>query len=216
MNKKLFVVVTMVLAVATAGSLKADLSYALTSSAGVFVLPHPSPPTTLPSSSMFQVWWSLDAITMFDSPGGNVSLASAQATILGTVDAGSSDILLRQGVTTAVAGFAVASLAFTASDSDVGGADVNAGFLYSILYATQSTPIIGTALAYSEIQDTSAMTDYDPPAPAPPASAEVDKIDFVGGPVIDDGSHSQVVPEPSTVALFALGLVTIAWRRWKK
>jgi hypothetical protein len=215
-------------ALAMVGTSSADLSFSLNSSSGVFINPHP---TVLPADSWYQLWWSADATTIMSLNSGDIQVDTATFTSLNAVDpGGSGDYLLMQGGTPGVAGFPGNTVTGQAGNSDVGGADIHSGFIYAILYydgspAKSSTdglataPTIGASALYSEIQDTSAMQSYTPPGAVPPASNPVDQIDFAGGPVIDDGSHFEVidnVPEPGTMALFALGVATIAWRRRKK
>jgi hypothetical protein len=203
-------------ALAMVGTSSADLSFSLDSSSGLFVLPHPTPPTTLPQDSWYQVWWSAGSVAPV---AGDVQLSTAQFSTVGLQESMSGHWLIQQGGTPTVAGFPANSVTIQAGNGLVGGADISDGYLYAIVYHETMAPGIGAAALYSEIQDTSAMQTYTPPGAAPPASNPVDQIDFAGASTVDDGTHNEVianVPEPGTMALFALGIATIAWRRRKK
>ena len=219
-------------ALAMVGTLNADVSYALNSSAGVT-----SSSGFLTADHWYQVWWSADTTTIFDMNAGDVQVGTAGFTTLGSVDPASlnssGDYLVLQGGTPGGAGFAGSSVAATVSNADVGGNNVDLGTMYAILYyepvvpkgsttGLATAPPVGASAMFSEIKLVSTMLTYVNGSPAPPANTDASKLDFpgTGSNNIDDGSHSEViadvVPEPGTMALFALGIATIAWRRRKK
>lgn len=107
-------------------------------------------------------------------------------------------------------------------DSDVGGANINAGWIYARVFEI-ALPVEGTWYASSLIYDTSAFNEStNVPKPLP------DDIDVTQGPnsFFDDGAqammvpldHGQVtlVPEPSTLALALAGVGLLVYRRFRK
>ena len=220
----------MAAALVMVGTVNADISYALSSSAAIFINPWPN---GLPADSWYQTWWSADAITIETINGGDVQASTAAFTTLGGIDPasvnGSGDYLVGQGGTPGTFGFVPTKVAGIATDALVGGNDVDAGFMYAIVYydtivpkgsttGLATPPPIGASALFSETKMTADMLPFTgtPPPPNDPAQG----LDFGGSPTIDDGTHGEViadvVPEPGTMALFALGIATIAWRRRKK
>jgi hypothetical protein len=223
MKIKILATVAMALFMTSATSSRADfLLYNLVSPNGIFAA---SEVGQLPADSWYQIWWSADGDiagtgTMFGAPDGDIEVASATATSPGTVDTRSSDILLFAGQTTDPGGFSAGAKSFSDhDDADVGGADIHSGWLYAILYHNDTVPgpptepvAVGTHALYSDIVDASTI-ETTGGVPGPPTEIGWQTIQ-----IIDDGSNSEVidnVPEPGTMALFALGLATIAWRRRK-
>ncbi|MDE0839995.1 MAG: hypothetical protein OSB41_13210, partial [Kiritimatiellae bacterium] len=85
------------------GTVNADISYSISSTSAIFIAPSPN---ALPVDSWYQVWWSIDAITIADGNSGDVQVGQAQNSSLGSQDTlGSGDYLVAQGGTPGAFGF---------------------------------------------------------------------------------------------------------------
>ncbi|MFT5241493.1 MAG: hypothetical protein ACI9OU_002482, partial [Candidatus Promineifilaceae bacterium] len=149
-------------ALAMVGTLNADVSYALDSSAGVF-----TSGGALPANQWYQVWWSADTTTIFDMNAGDIQVSTAGFTTLGSVDPaslnGSGDYLVLQGGTPFGAGFAGSTVNATVSNAEVGGNNVDLGTMYAILYYDTSgptAPTVGASAMFSEIKLVSTMLTF--------------------------------------------------------
>lgn len=106
----------------------------------------------------------------------------------------------------------------TYQDSDVGGNNINAGYMYARVFES-GTPVIGTWYASSKIYDTST---FNTNPMLPPSSLDI-TYDAPGGWFDPDIgawflplNHGQVVPEPATWAMGLMGLGLLVYRRLRK
>ena len=101
------------------------------------------------------------------------------------------------------------------SNSHVAGQNINAGYIYAILYSDTNLNYLQTWFWVSTFTNTS--TSFLPP-PAPPSYLTLDSTDGA----VPDGNgfvhyQFQLVPEPSSCVLFGLGTVSLlAFRRRRK
>lgn len=106
------------------------------------------------------------------------------------------------------------------SNADVGGNNINAGYIYARVFEIAS-PVIGTWYASSLIYSTANFgqaTNIPPPVP--------DAVDMTDGTDswydtdlgfrLQPLDHGQVVPEPSTLALALAGVGLLVYRRLRK
>jgi len=97
-------------------------------------------------------------------------------------------------------------------DSDVGGLDINNGFLYFRIFTT-SAPVGGDKLYQSPAIQTSGLANVDLGNP-PINPGDIAQINSTGGG--PEASNKTVIPEPTTLALLALSGVMIALRRTRR
>lgn len=98
------------------------------------------------------------------------------------------------------------------TDSDVGGANINDGFLYFRLFDTAAADA-GDRYYQSSSIATSTLPDVDLSSPPIPPSGIVGLNATGGSPQAMTGT---VVPEPTTLALIALSGMMIAIRRARR
>lgn len=176
---------------AMVAAVNADIGFQITNGSGVFLDggdfgsgPWPTAPAA------FQVVWSLNV------PGApqfelDPSLANAGEFIVG---AGPS----------ASYGYVGPTPLIVVTPGDVGGNDPNAGQLYMRIFDS-AAPAIGSRYFQSNPIATSGLPVYVPSDPGTQPNLDLNpNASQVNGTVI---------PEPATVALWGLGLVTILVRR---
>lgn len=105
-------------------------------------------------------------------------------------------------------------LASEAGTYDDGGVNSNGGYIYARVF--QDTTVDPNDWYY--VGAVEAADNLDPNAAQPPSPQTYDiNRDLLNGDPIDDAIYgAQVVPEPGTMALFALGLLTLAGRRLRR
>ncbi len=161
--------------------------------------------TLLPAGSYYQIWWSVDAAY---ANGGVVDEAMIGVTQGGTLY---GDYVLWSGTTPDEGGFAGLYPTGTLTDAMVGGNTISDGYVYGYVYET-GAPSAGDAYLMTQIYGPSTTGPWgNAGAALPPPPNEIDFAPSQGGVMGD--SVNFVVPEPGTMALFGLGLLTIAARR---
>ncbi|MCE9615688.1 MAG: PEP-CTERM sorting domain-containing protein [Lentisphaerae bacterium] len=171
--------------------------------------------TYIPQDAFYQVWWSptQDYADTADQTGASPGQLDP-ATALLTKGSGPSlygDYVLRSGADMPQAGSWGGSDAYQRYETtDVGGAQPSSGFVYVYVYDS-NTPTVGSSYIRSQIYPLPATTWSDPDNPllTPPT------IDLAPEQPALMGTHF-VVPEPASMALFGIGMLTIAARRRRK
>ena len=153
------------------------------------------------SSFLYQAIWSPS------DPSGN------QATTGGGVAAG--EYVLASGTSTLGYGYVQPSTAglLPNEDGDVGGADINAGFLYFRIFDSVGAAAGSELFQSDPVNTASGLVDVDLANP-PIAPSAIAALNATGGSA--QAYNSTVVPEPSTLALLAVSGVMIALRRARR
>lgn len=175
-----------------------DIAFNAVATQGVFT----ETAAPLPSGSLYQFWWSIDAVLPIE-----IVVGMATFNTIGSAFGG--DYLLDVGATPTDYGFASLTFIGQFSDSDVGGNTISDGYVFGVVY--NSTPGgVGEDdyYALSPIVGNSWGNAGTTPPPTP------DKVDFA--PSSPNTMNAQVVPEPGTLALFGLGILTIVARRRRR
>jgi hypothetical protein len=135
--------------------------------------------------------------------------------------AGADEVVLFQG--TAAAGsagtFDYKSFAVIAEDADVGGLDINAGYVYSRIF--EGSSITADSWYYqSQVNIGPGIVEYDNTVPSSVLVHTTSTGTPFPGPALDDTADPtygagmfQVVPEPSVMALLGFGGLVLAIRR---
>lgn len=159
----------------------------------------------LPAGSSFQLIWSTDAT--YESSG----VSAADAT-LSSGQMSTGDYVIYSGTTDIPGGWAVDEITPDIPNSSVGGNSAHTGFVYGYAYFDVDSNGVDASDQYvrSPIFGNS-WTDTTPEDNIP------DQINFSSGAGAVTGTSGLVVtPEPGTMALFGLGMLTMAARRRRK
>jgi hypothetical protein len=176
--------------------------------------------TGLPAGSSFQLFWSADAAY---GTGGTIGETDANLTS-GLTSFG--DYVIFSGTTTAdpgvdgYGGWTANVPTGTITDAMVGGNTVSSGYVYGYVYYDQNssgTVNNGDYYAYSPIYGppTPVWGDAGAALPPPPDTIDFAPLQEPNVGLIVDGRYV-VVPEPATMALFGIGMLTVAIRRRRK
>lgn len=160
----------------------------------------------LPAGYSYQIWWSADAAY---GNGGVIDESTAGLTTGGQAN---GDYVLWHGDTDTDGGwFIQADNTGNRTDANVGNNVISDGYVYGYLYDS-AAPVGGTPFMMTQIYGPTTTGAWGNPLAAQPPPPDV--IDFAPqqGSIMGD-SVNFVVPEPGTMALFGLGMLTIAARR---
>jgi len=157
----------------------------------------------LPAGAYYQVWWSSDQAYLAE-PSVNESVAT-----LSTGQNTSGDYVLASGSTPNLGGWGSPQSLGQLTDANVGGSTISDGYIYMFVYQ-DGTPQAGDSYVRTSIYG-NAWGDPTAPQPPPPDSIPASST-------TEDGVFGTyfVVPEPGTLALFGIGMLTIAARRRKR
>ena len=177
----------------------------------------------LPSSSLVQLIWSADQ----NLPAAAFSTADASAADKSAVGGAANDYLIWHGLTPSTGGWTgdLTGGGLIFDNTYVGGQNINNGYLYAVVYATQ-TPGIGTYYGYTQWANVGGNST----APLPDASnplnpvAQIDASPTGERLVLDKsyaantlgGNQVVAVPEPSTIGLLLVGAGLVAFRRMRR
>ncbi len=180
----------------------ASISLSLLTSQGLFM--DAGLTTLVPAGAYYQVYWSADS-----TYGGNSILESdADLGVDGTTPASFGDYVIFTGNTDIDGGLSSPVATGALGNSAVGGSTISSGFVYMYVYEDGS-PDVGDSYVRSEVY---GNTWGDPGAALPPPP---DAIDVAATEPAVMGSFF-VTPEPGTMALFGIGILTMAARRRRK
>lgn len=160
----------------------------------------------LPAGAYYQVWWSSDNAYGADA-SGNVDLLTASQGTSGAIPSVYGDYVIWSGTTPLDGQWGgVSSSSGTLTDAAVNNNVISSGFIYAYVYE-DGTPNIGDSFIRSPNIQGNTWGD--------PSKAQPDPSDLISlapdtGNVF--GTY-HVVPEPGSMALFGLGMLTIAVRR---
>lgn len=154
-------------------------------------------------SSLLQLIWS------------SVNAYSSDNAVGGSVDAGY--FILWSGTFSGgvVGGDADGGAVY--SNADVGGSNINAGYIYGRVF-TSTSPILGEYFGQSALVSTASPFPDASSNPTPPPG----QLDLISGPsIVYDGPNDlfmlpmniEIVPEPSVLAFVGLGGLALAARR---
>jgi hypothetical protein len=167
-----------------------------------------TPADYVPEGAIHALIWSSTV-----APGGSFLEAGSPA--------GVGEVILFQG--TAAAGsfgaFDYKATPVEAEDVDVGGLDINAGYVYSRIF--EGTNITAGAWYYqSQVNLGPGITEYDSLNPGTVELHQTTAGDAFPGIVLGDTADPtygagmfQVIPEPSVMALLGFGGLVLAIRR---
>jgi hypothetical protein len=96
-------------------------------------------------------------------------------------------------------------------DGDVGSVDIHNGYLYSRIFDGDT---VANSMYYYQHTDikTPMLTEYDDQLPGSVIDLQASELNANFGHEVD----TAIVPEPGTMALFGLGLVTLALRQRRR
>lgn len=218
--KKMMIVLLACL-MASAGVVVADISINLTCATGAMLIHNGTvyPGDQLAAGSMIQLIWSL--ANAYTASGNPVSQTDAQGnTIVQPTLFSPSTYLLWTGYIPGSSWGADLDGTFDYDNADVGGNNVNAGYVYARVFDS-ANPSEGSWYASSLIYNTAGFAQAtNVPKPTP------DQVEMADGPgsTFDEGAggyylplnQGQVVPEPTTLALALAGLGLLVYRRFRK
>jgi len=162
----------------------------------------------LPAGAYYQVYWSQDAA--YGSTDVNAVDANLGAN--GLVPATFGDYVLFTGFTDVDGGFSGPIPTGVLDNNDVGVVNtISSGYVYAYVYQ-DGTPNVGDSFVKSPIFGPPNPTWGDASAALPPPP---DTIDIAPSTPNILGTFF-VVPEPASMALFGVGMLTMAMRRRNK
>jgi hypothetical protein len=174
--------------------------------------------TLMPAGGYVQVWWSADASYGQANPG-EVHLNEA-GLAQGEMSATYGDYVLWSGVTPDDGGWSGSQSLGTYTDGNVGGNTISSGHVYIYAYNSPA-PTVGTMGVMTVLYGPNAVgpgqkvwadMNADPPPLADDIPMSTDEFDGV----LTGSNGFVVVPEPGTMALLGIGMLTIAARRRRK
>jgi hypothetical protein len=166
------------------------------------------PTDYVPEGAIHALIWSST-----EAPGGSFLEAGSPA--------GTGEVVLFQGTAAAgsFGGFDYKDSAIIAEDADVGGVDINAGYVYSRIF--EGTSIAAGDWYYqSQVNLGPTIPEYDNTVPSSVRLHNSTSGDAFPGIVLGDTADPtygagmfQVIPEPSVMALLGFGGLVLAIRR---
>ena len=177
--------------------------------------------TWLAAGAYVQLIWSADAVySGFGGGGSGIDQTSASASS-GTYLSQYGDYVLWAGVTPDLGGWYTAITDLDGNNqyanSDVGGANINSGYVFAYVYI-DGTPAQGEIFARSTMIGDGTPSGLSDISVLPPDELDVAPSATL---VLDTGPSGGFtvqpdIPEPGTLALFGLGLLTLAVRRKRR
>jgi len=158
--------------------------------------------------------WS--SVALSSDPGVTADVSSSDAAGTSYTYGWGTEYLLYGATSTSFGRFNVSGGSVSAypsmlfDDADVGGNDINSGYLYTRIFSDTSVEV-GTGYYQSAAAAPSGWVVGG--SPAEQVLTEIDATPEADYPGTEYALT--VVPEPATMALFAMGLVTLAIRRRK-
>jgi len=161
--------------------------------------------TLLPAGAYYQVYWSADNVY-----GTDTTITEPDADLAAGNYASFGDYVLFTGTTPDDGGWSGPTTATGPLDPNLGGPAVSSGYVYVYVYQG-GTADVGDSYLRSPIYGNTWTDASQDPTPLP------DNVDIAPSSGNNMGSFFVVaVPEPATMALFGIGMLTVAIRRRRK